>query len=74
MPVENDVERLQTMGLKVVARALAADGEKVRHDTRQLAETAIQLALEGRRKRLRAKIHERTAHHRNPGRRTPAPE
>jgi uncharacterized cofD-like protein len=70
MPVENDVEQLAAMGLKVVGRDLAAGGEKVRHDPEQLAEAAIQLAVEGRRKRLRAKINGRKAHHRHPGRRT----
>ena len=53
MPVENDVSELHAMGLKVVARKLAADGEKVRHDPAMLAETAIHLAGEGRRRRLK---------------------
>jgi len=55
MPVENDTGRLAAMGVKVVARELAAEGEKVRHNPEKLAETAVHLAGEGRRKRLRAK-------------------
>jgi uncharacterized cofD-like protein len=55
MPVENDVAKLQEMGLKVVSRRLAADGEKVRHDPEMLAETAIHLAGEGRRRKLKLK-------------------
>jgi uncharacterized cofD-like protein len=53
-PVENDIRELQALGLKVVARDLAADGEKVRHDPARIAEAAIHLAGEGRRKRLKA--------------------
>jgi uncharacterized cofD-like protein len=55
MPVANDVDQLKSMGLKVVARKLAADGDKVRHDPATLAEIAIHLAGEGRRRRLRLK-------------------
>jgi uncharacterized cofD-like protein len=55
MPVENDVDRLHSMGLKVVARELAADGQKIRHDPAVLAETTIHLAGEGRRRRLKLK-------------------
>jgi uncharacterized cofD-like protein len=55
MPVENDVDRLHSMGLKVVARQLAADGEKIRHDPTVLADTTIHLAGEGRRKRSKLK-------------------
>ena len=51
MPVHNDVDNLKAMGVKVVSRELAADGEKVRHDPLALAETAIHLAGEGRRRR-----------------------
>jgi uncharacterized cofD-like protein len=55
MPVENDISKLHAMGLKVVSRKLAADGDKVRHDPAALAETAIHLAGEGRRRRLKLK-------------------
>jgi uncharacterized cofD-like protein len=53
-PVENDIRELQALGLRVVTRDLAADGEKVRHDPVLTAEAAINLAVEGRRKRLKA--------------------
>jgi uncharacterized cofD-like protein len=55
MPVENDVDRLRAMGLRVVERELAADGDKVRHEPAKLAETVVQLAREARRKRLKSK-------------------
>jgi uncharacterized cofD-like protein len=55
MPVENDLDKLQSMGLKVVARELAADGDKVRHDPAVLADIAIHLAGEGRRKRSKSR-------------------
>ena len=47
MPVENDVERLSGMGLSVVHGELASDGEKVRHDSRAIADIAVHLAGEG---------------------------
>ena len=54
MPVENDIRELQALGLKVVSRDLAADGEKIRHDPAMIAEAAIHLAGEGRRMRIRS--------------------
>jgi uncharacterized cofD-like protein len=55
LPVENDVHRLEAIGLKVVARDLAADGENIRHDPAAIADVAIHLAGEGRRRRLKNK-------------------
>lgn len=55
LPVENDLENLSDMGVKVVCRALASVGEKIRHDSTALAETAIHLAGEGRRRRSKKK-------------------
>ncbi len=51
-PVENDVERLQEMGLKVVGGDfLQEEGEKIRHDPKAIAAAALELAREGRRRR-----------------------
>ncbi len=58
MPVENDIDRLEAMGLSVVQRSLAADGLRVRHDPRAIADVAIHLAGEGH---LRRSIHMRSA-------------
>lgn len=52
-PVENDVERMAEMGVKAVGQRLACEGEKVRHDPAVIAEIALRLAAEGRRRRLR---------------------
>jgi uncharacterized cofD-like protein len=56
MPVENDIERLKKLGAQVIARPLAAVGMKVRHDPSAIADIAIHLAGEGRRRRLRVPI------------------
>jgi uncharacterized cofD-like protein len=53
LPVENDSDRLEAMGVKVVGAPLAAESEKVRHDSDATAEIAIKLAGEGRRRRNR---------------------
>jgi len=50
-PIENDVESLFAMGLKVMAGSLALVTEKVRHDPARTAAMAVKLAREGRRKR-----------------------
>jgi uncharacterized cofD-like protein len=52
-PVENDIERVSEMGVKVVAEELVSEGQKVRHDSAAIAEIAIRLAEEGRRRKLR---------------------
>jgi uncharacterized cofD-like protein len=54
MPVQNDFDRLSRMGVRVVARDLAADGSKVRHDPAAIAQIAIGLASESRTARTRA--------------------
>lgn len=56
MPVENDFDRLAQMGVRVVARDLAAAGDKVRHDPAAIASIAVDLAYEARVKRTRAMI------------------
>jgi uncharacterized cofD-like protein len=51
LPVQNDIETLKDFGLKVVAQPLAASGQKIRHDPYAIADIAIHLAGEGRRRR-----------------------
>lgn len=52
-PVENDVERVAELGVKAIGQKLACEGEKVRHDSAAIAEIAIRLAGEGRRRKQR---------------------
>jgi len=54
LPVENDIDALMKMGLKVMAGNLASSADKVRHDPAATAAVAIRLAQEGRRRRTRA--------------------
>ncbi len=51
LPVENDIDAIFKMGLKVMAGKLAGNGEKIRHDPEATAEVAVRLAQEGRRRR-----------------------
>jgi uncharacterized cofD-like protein len=51
LPVENDVDAIFKMGLKVMAGNLAQHTDKVRHDPAAAAAVAIKLAQEGRRRR-----------------------
>jgi uncharacterized cofD-like protein len=53
LPVANDLKRLEELGVKVIARPLAALGHKIRHDPALIADIAIHLAGEGRRRRSR---------------------
>ncbi|MEK7409695.1 MAG: uridine diphosphate-N-acetylglucosamine-binding protein YvcK [Acidobacteriota bacterium] len=53
LPVENDLERLGAMGLTVVARDLLQEMAKIRHEPAATAAVAVELALEGRRRRQR---------------------
>ncbi len=52
LPVENDIDTLFKMGLKVMAGNLVSRGEKVRHDPAATAAVILRLAQEGRRRRL----------------------
>ncbi len=52
LPVENDIDTLFKMGLKVMAGNLVSRGEKVRHDPAAAAAVILRLAQEGRRRRL----------------------
>jgi uncharacterized cofD-like protein len=54
LPVENDFEALNEMGVRVVARELASAGQKFRHDPGALADVVVELAAEARRRTLRA--------------------
>jgi uncharacterized cofD-like protein len=56
LPVENDVEVLERMGVRVLNRELAADGAKVRHDPAAIAAIAVELASESRRRLAKAMI------------------
>ena len=51
LPVENDVDAIFKMGLKVMAGNLAQHTDKVRHDPAAAAAVAIKLAQEGRRRK-----------------------
>lgn len=51
-PVDNDLARLRGMGVTVVGRDLLQEGEKVRHDPEATAAVALELAAEGRRRRV----------------------
>ena len=51
LPVENDIEALMKMGLKVMAGNLSSHTEKVRHDPDATAAVVMKLAQEGRRRK-----------------------
>ncbi len=50
-PVENDIDALLKMGVKVLAGNLVRHAEKVRHDPATTAAVVIKLAQEGRRRK-----------------------
>ena len=57
-PVENDVDNLKAMGLRVISTDLLRMGglranEKIRHDPGVLGAVVLELAQKGRRARLR---------------------
>jgi len=49
--VENDVDAVLRMGVKVLAGNLAQRGDKVRHEPLAAAAVVLKLAQEGRRRR-----------------------
>jgi uncharacterized cofD-like protein len=51
LPVENDIEAIFKLGLRVVAGKLVELSQKVRHDPAATAAVVIRLALEGRQRR-----------------------
>jgi uncharacterized cofD-like protein len=50
LPVENDIEAIVKMGLKVMSGSLARHDEKIRHDPAATAALVVKLAQEGRRR------------------------
>jgi uncharacterized cofD-like protein len=50
-PVENDVERVRSLGVDVIERDLLQDGPKIRHDPDAIAAVALELGAEGKRRR-----------------------
>lgn len=55
LPVENDIDRLKNLGVKIVGRDLVQKAGKIRHDPKAIADIALQLAAEGRSRRLARK-------------------
>jgi uncharacterized cofD-like protein len=53
MPVENDLDAIFKLGVKVVAGNLASNANVVRHDGAATAAVVVRLAQEGRKKRSR---------------------
>jgi uncharacterized cofD-like protein len=51
LPVENDVERIESMGIKVVGGNFLQQSQKVRHNPEEIAAVAMRLAREGRSRR-----------------------
>jgi uncharacterized cofD-like protein len=51
LPVENDIDALLKMGLKVISANLSSHTEKVRHDPAATAAIVVRLAQEGRRRK-----------------------
>ena len=54
LPVENDLDAIFKMGVKVMAGKLASNVDRVRHDPAATAAVVVQLAQEGRRRRMAA--------------------
>jgi len=50
-PVENDVQTILDLGVKVLAGNLAQRGDKIRHDPATTAAVVLKLAQEGRRRK-----------------------
>jgi uncharacterized cofD-like protein len=52
LPVENDIDAIFKMGIKVMAGNLASSVDRVRHDPEQTAAVVVRLAEEGRSNKL----------------------
>jgi len=50
LPVENDIDALMKMGIKIMAGNLASSSGKIRHDPAATAAVVVRLAQEGRRR------------------------
>jgi len=53
-PVENDIPRLEEMGLEVIGRNLLARGQKVRHEPAVIAAIAVEIAAQARGRRAKS--------------------
>src|ERR1017187_3660076 len=51
LPVENDIDTLMKMGLKVLTGNLSSNTDKIRHDPAATAAMVVKLAQEGRRRK-----------------------
>ncbi|MGA2136305.1 MAG: uridine diphosphate-N-acetylglucosamine-binding protein YvcK [Bryobacteraceae bacterium] len=51
LPVDNDLDRIERMGIRVVTGKLLQASKKVRHDPEQAAAVVVKLAQEARRRR-----------------------
>jgi uncharacterized cofD-like protein len=51
LPVENDLERIEQMGIKVVGGNYLQQSQKIRHNPEEIAAVAMRLAREGRARR-----------------------
>jgi 2-phospho-L-lactate transferase/gluconeogenesis factor (CofD/UPF0052 family) len=61
LPVENDIDTLFKMGLKVMAGNFASRSEKIRHDPAAAAAVVMKLAEEGRAKKSGTGMKKATA-------------
>ena len=52
-PVENDLDTIKAMGLRIVKAELLQQSEVVRHDPRRVANVALKLVRENRRRKLK---------------------
>jgi uncharacterized cofD-like protein len=54
LPVENDLEQIEKLGIKVVGGNFLQQSQRVRHDPEEIAAVAMRLAREGRTRRARS--------------------
>jgi len=53
LPVENDLERIESMGIRIVGGNFLQESQKVRHNPEEIAAVAVRLAREGRARRAK---------------------
>jgi uncharacterized cofD-like protein len=53
LPVENDLERIESMGIRIVGGNFLQESHKVRHNPEEIAAVAVRLAREGRARRTK---------------------
>jgi len=56
LPVENNIESIFKMGVKVMAGKLASHGDTLKHDPGATAAVVVRLAQEGRLRRAESKL------------------